>query len=606
MSIPVLIQVYEETRRLAIAGSAVAPGDFRLKKLVAPLEKSGEKAPVFGKVAQAVQAVVDSNDKTASTALLELTTLVNAILYTQGQTGVAGDLKPLETTDLGAQSTQAGARLLKPLLEALSSTGSGRMEIVRDAFERGAFGDLRLVQPALGAIDDPYPEIADLIVEKVLPLYGKAILPKLRATLDIKGRGGHLHRLQLLHRLDPQGCRDLIELALNEGSKEMKVAAVECLGTADADLVYLLDQARSKAKDVRAAALRALLSAGRNDVEVVTTLKKAIDGPDLEQIIPRVRECSLAEIKSYVLQQAEQQLAELLKSKDKKLAGDGVTRLQQLVSCLSERTDPEAEAFLLHCFESAAALAAIKSEPSGTDLNEFVAHVLSQGTPKMQKRLVSVHKTLSGSTLSSAIFAARATMARADFYTEFSPMLKGVSEKLTRKNSAEQDRGMALLGVLNSRDHQRPYFNRHWISASRQERQRRTLPLQSLDARWLDAAVDAGAVALVCALARPGHEAVNRFLSEQLALPKKPHESLEVLRTMVRIKHPDATDAIISALKKQATDTHFHYLSYWYGPMIADLPRSALPKLEALLPTLPDKMVDQLIEPVLALKNKSD
>jgi hypothetical protein len=34
MAIPVLNQVYDETRRLAIAGSAVAGGDFRLKKLL--------------------------------------------------------------------------------------------------------------------------------------------------------------------------------------------------------------------------------------------------------------------------------------------------------------------------------------------------------------------------------------------------------------------------------------------------------------------------------------------------------------------------------------------------------------------------------------------
>ena len=60
MSIPVLIEVYDEMRRLAIAGSAVAPGDFRLKKLIPPLEKSGEKAPVFAKVAQAATAVVES------------------------------------------------------------------------------------------------------------------------------------------------------------------------------------------------------------------------------------------------------------------------------------------------------------------------------------------------------------------------------------------------------------------------------------------------------------------------------------------------------------------------------------------------------------------
>jgi len=40
--------------------------------------------------------------------------------------------------------------------------------------------------------------------------------------------------------------------------------------------------------------------------------------------------------------------------------------------------------------------------------------------------------------------------------------------------------------------------------------------------------------------------------------------------------------------------------------MIADLPRSALARIEELLPTLPDKMVDQLMEHVLALKDKPE
>ena len=70
MSIPVLTQVYDEVRRLSIAGSVVAAGDFRLKKLVPPLEQAGQKAPVFAKVAQAVEAVVESNEKTAAEALL--------------------------------------------------------------------------------------------------------------------------------------------------------------------------------------------------------------------------------------------------------------------------------------------------------------------------------------------------------------------------------------------------------------------------------------------------------------------------------------------------------------------------------------------------------
>ena len=58
MSIAVLTQVYDEVRRLAIAGSVVAGGDFRLKRLVPPLEQAGQKAPVFAKVGQAVDQLV--------------------------------------------------------------------------------------------------------------------------------------------------------------------------------------------------------------------------------------------------------------------------------------------------------------------------------------------------------------------------------------------------------------------------------------------------------------------------------------------------------------------------------------------------------------------
>jgi hypothetical protein len=79
-----------------------------------------------------------------------------------------------------------------------------------------------------------------------------------------------------------------------------------------------------------------------------------------------------------------------------------------------------------------------------------------------------------------------------------------------------------------------------------------------------------------------------------------------LLLTMVRIGHPGATDAVIDALNRHAKDTSYHYSSYWYRQMIADLPRAALPRFEELLPTLPDKMVDQLMDSVLALKNKPE
>lgn len=285
MSIPVLIQTYDEVRRLAIAGSIVAPGDFRLRKLLPQLEQAGQKAPVFAKVGEVVKRLVESNEKTSAAALLESAALVSAILYTQGETGIDGELLPLKTIELGRPKTQVSARMLKPLHDALTTTGSGRLEIIRDAYERGAFQDFRLITPALAALDDAYAEIADFVADKILPIYGRAIVPELQAMFDPKGRASQVRRLQLMHRLDPEGARPYVQRSLDEGSQEMRIAAISCLGDSPDDLSFLLEQAKARAKEVRAAALKAL---GKSSADKATmVLCEVIDGAELFLAIER-------------------------------------------------------------------------------------------------------------------------------------------------------------------------------------------------------------------------------------------------------------------------------------------------------------------------------
>ena len=72
------------------------------------------------------------------------------------------------------------------------------------------------------------------------------------------------------------------------------------------------------------------------------------------------------------------------------------------------------------------------------------------------------------------------------------------------------------------------------------------------------------------------------------------------------LDHYGAADAIINKLKRHATESTHYYLGYWYGRMIADLPKSTLPKFEELLPTLPEKIMDQLMDCIMTLKNKPD
>src|SRR5881394_185266 len=163
MSLALIQESAKEVRRLAIAGSPLAVGDFRLKKLIAPLEQAGAKVPVFAQVAKAVSELVNGTEADSASRLLGLSTLLNAILYTQGQTGADGDCREVEIFVTGCSSTTTTARVLKPLMEALTSAGGGRLEVVQAAVERGLFYDLRLIGPAIRALDDNFPELADLV-----------------------------------------------------------------------------------------------------------------------------------------------------------------------------------------------------------------------------------------------------------------------------------------------------------------------------------------------------------------------------------------------------------------------------------------------------------
>jgi hypothetical protein len=594
MSIPVLIQTYDEVRRLAIAGSVVAPGDFRLKKLVQPLEQAGQKAPVFAKVGEAVKRLVESNEKPSAGALLELTTLVNAILYTQGETGIAGELAPIKTIELGRLKTRASARVLKPLQEALTTTGSGRLEIIRDAHQQGAFLDLRLIAPALAALDDTYQEIAELVAQQVLPLFGQAIVPELQAKFDLKGGGGHVRRLLLMHRLDPQSARPYVQQALSEGTKEMRVAAIGCLGDSPDDLPLLLEHAKAKAKDVRAAAFWALRNS--NVDEAAKVLCEAISGADLSLAVEPVRASRNAVVTDYLLEAANKQFEALIagKEKDAKKHGQQNEHMCLLLECLRARDDKKSENLLLSMFGHADRVSSIKGEPSGKDVVERLVSVMVAGPPEVQSALVDTHATLPAESLGQAFVAACRSRTPAEVFTQFSPYLTAsVNEKKKNRDPAYAKREAIILLLLQGR-------------GGRYDEPVTT----NLDPQWLDLAVRLGRSDLVQALAMPGHAGANSVLTEafreKLSKSAVDYGILDILETMIRVGHPEATDATIQLIKRSAK-AGSAYGYHWLGAhLIARLPKAeALPKLEALLPTLPEKMIDVLLGYVTELKQST-
>jgi hypothetical protein len=599
MSIAVLNQVYDEARRLAVAGSVVARGDFRLKKLVGPLEAAGARAPVFAKVAEAATKVIDGPEDTSAESLLELTSLVTAVLYTQGETGVAGELRPIESVNLGGETAQTSARLLKPLLEALSSTGSGRLELVKEAHERGAFRDLRLVKPALEGLDDPYPDVADFLAEKVLPVYGKAILPELRRAYDPKGTRGHPRRLKLMHALDPACTRDLVKQALEGGSKDVKVAAISCLGAEPEDLQFLTEQSSAKAQEVRAAAYEALSNI--NDPAAVTVLEKAITGKDLNLALAAMtlrdgddERKQPGRLTALLVAEIQKGVAELPKLKDKKKASELADRLTDLIGALPATEHPDADRLTLDLFARRTELAKVKGTTySGSDVVESVISRMEDGPKSLQAALARAHAELDPETLGSAVRAGREALPPAGFYDLFSPYLTArVDEKKKGKDPAWARREAVIEGLDGDVVHD-AYDPDDG---------------PPLDPRWLDLAVRLKHLGLVSAVARPGHTAAEALLQaefdEQVKKTKKPHELGDLVSLMVHLRHPRTTDNLLAAYEKTIGKPHSY--TYWYYLLIPRLPKAALPRLEALLPRLKSPELDRMVEAIEELRTKKD
>ncbi len=591
MSIAVLAQTQEEARRLAIAGSAVAPGDFRLKKLIPALEKAGEKAPVFAKVAQAAQAVVDANEKTAPQALLDLAGLLSAILYTQGETGAAGALEPIELVQFRASPTQASARTLKPLLEALATTGSGRLEIVADAIQQGVFNDLRLVLPALRALDDPYPEIAERIQREVLPKYGRAIIGELLAQLEAKrGRVSDTRRLRLLHSLDPQAARAIVKQSLEEGSKELRVAAIACLGSDEEDLGFLLEQATSKAKDVRVAALSALMQV---QSEASLSVLKARVPKDLESLIQPLRDATWPALSAWLVEQTRAQLAQLLAMKDEQ--GKETLRLLQWLHVFVGRVDPNASAVLIELFDKRALLAKIKTTPSGADVNERVAFLMGSGDTALAKRLIDQQAELTGAALQHAFLAARRTLGPAEVYERFGPTAE-TARRGTGAKSAEQQRWEAIRTAI------RAGGQASWHYGSR-----RTDDQPVLDTRWIDLAIALEDLPLVEAVSQPGHAALLAYLSSRADQEKSDDRWPHLLGALIRCEHPKLVETVLGLLaakNAEAVKGRAHTHVWLIAREIPALPATAIAPLEALLPTMHERLIDQLVGAIEQLKDR--
>ena len=261
-----LYDLQQELNRLFIAGSKFAKNDPRLQKYIPILKKLGEKAPVFNKLAQEVEALLQAESQQSAEKLLNVSTLLYSVLYTQGVTIQAEATKALQEPNVSIAdvNTTYSYLQLKPVLQALTQSNSGRLEVLKDAFERGIFKDSRTFGYLSYALADKYTELADYVLQTIIPTCGQAMLPFLLSDFRLEDKTENVRRLRLLYQLKYAEMDSLMDKIFGESLPNLQAEAVSIIAekkdTQTEDFIMSLTSDKNKL--VREASYKALAILG--------------------------------------------------------------------------------------------------------------------------------------------------------------------------------------------------------------------------------------------------------------------------------------------------------------------------------------------------------
>ena len=257
MDMKPLYDVKERLEHAAIAGTGLLGEDFRLRRSAEAMAPLAAASPVFAKISAGLEGLLAAPAEERGRRLLSLLALVDAVAYTQGTTGLAGELTPLESG--GGTCCQISYGQIQPLLTALTTTGGGRLEIIQSAWEDHPefFTDYRVLPAVVDGLGDSYSEVAELNA-KILKQSGPAALPLLKEGFDPAGNRAMARRVEVISALEGAGATPWLREVLPQAKKDVRAAVLTALGKDAKNLSLLLELAQTEKGANRDAVLKAL------------------------------------------------------------------------------------------------------------------------------------------------------------------------------------------------------------------------------------------------------------------------------------------------------------------------------------------------------------
>lgn len=273
MNLQALYDLKERLEHAAIAGTGLLQEDFRLRRAVDALAPLAKANPVFAKISAGAAALLNAPENERSTRLLDVLSLVDAVVYTQGATNVSGEMMELEQGSGAYVQIPYGE--LQPLLTALSGSGSGRTSLIQEYWNKhpAYFRDFRVLPHVVNALGDHYAELADLIGE-ILLKQGSGIVALLKENFDPAGKTEMARRVRLIAKLAGKTENDWFVSILPDSKKDVREAMIQTLCLNQENSQLLIDLCQTERGKLKEAAMRSL--AAMDTVEAAAFWNKEI------------------------------------------------------------------------------------------------------------------------------------------------------------------------------------------------------------------------------------------------------------------------------------------------------------------------------------------
>jgi len=260
MDITPLYELRNRLRTAMIAGTNLLSDDFRLKRAVEAVRPLEQAAPVFAKIGELSRNLVAPQQEDKVNALLQVITLVDAVLCTQGMVGTSGEIKEISENHFGTAVTNAPYSVVKALIEALTSSGSGHYSYVLDTHELypELFADYRIKAAMVQALGAGYSELADRVADW-LKEEGEAILPLLEKDFNSKGKKEMVRRVHVIEAIARGKANDFYIKQLDGAEKEVRQALIYALRYNSDNLELLMELTKTEKGNAKKMACFALV-----------------------------------------------------------------------------------------------------------------------------------------------------------------------------------------------------------------------------------------------------------------------------------------------------------------------------------------------------------